>query len=225
MENVTTGAPGSAGPVRQSERIQIVDILRGFALFGILLVNMELFSHPIQSFVLPADPNMPWYDQVAQWLVRFLAEGKFYALFSFLFGLGLTLQMGRVEARGGRFAPLYARRLLVLLVIGVIHAFFIWIGDILMLYALLGFVLLLFRKAKPRTLLIWAVIFWALPILFNFGSAGLIALARSDPGAGAQIDTVFANQIVAYQAEAVHALAVYSGGTFAEITAQRASDM
>ena len=64
-----------------------------------------------------------------------------------LFGLGLTLQMGRIEGRGGRFVPLYLRRLLVLLGIGAAHACLIWIGDILLMYALLGLLLLLFRKA------------------------------------------------------------------------------
>ncbi len=225
MKMQTTASPSNARPVQESERIQIVDILRGFALFGILLVNMELFSHPIQAFILPADPNMPWYDQAAQWLVRFLAEGKFYALFSFLFGLGLTLQMGRVQARGGHFVSLYARRLLVLLVIGLIHAFFIWIGDILTLYALLGFVLLLFRKAQPRTLLIWAGVFWILPLLLNFGTAGLMALGRSVPDGAAQIDAIFAEQSALFQSDAARALAVYGGGSWMEITAQRALDM
>jgi uncharacterized membrane protein YeiB len=102
----------------------------------------------------------------------FLGEGKFYALFSMLFGLGLTLQMERIEARGGKFVPLYLRRLLVLLGFGLVHAFLIWMGDILILYALLGFLLILFRKAKPRTLLVWMVILIALPLLFNAGATG-----------------------------------------------------
>ena len=107
-------------PVQQAERIQIVDILRGFALFGILLVNMAIFSYPFQSILFPAAPDTPWYDRAATWLIHFLAEGKFYALFSLLFGLGMILLMERIEARGRRFVPFYVRRLLALLLIGLV---------------------------------------------------------------------------------------------------------
>jgi uncharacterized protein len=102
--NTQPAAPAIA-PVQQAERIQIVDILRGFALFGILLVNMAIFSQPFQSILFPADPEMPWYDWAATWLIHFLAEGKFYALFSMLFGLGMILLMERIEARGGGLCP------------------------------------------------------------------------------------------------------------------------
>jgi hypothetical protein len=76
--NTQPAAPAIA-PVQQAERIQIVDILRGFALFGILLVNMAIFSQPFQAILFPADPDMPWYDWAATWLIHFLGEGKFYA--------------------------------------------------------------------------------------------------------------------------------------------------
>lgn len=92
--------PAPVLPVQQTERIQIVGILRGFALFGILFVNMTIFSHPIQAIVLPTDPSLPWHDRAAIWLIHALGEGKFYALFSLLFGLGLFLQMERIEGRG-----------------------------------------------------------------------------------------------------------------------------
>ena len=106
-------------PVQQAERIQIIDILRGFALFGILLVNMTIFSYPFQTLLFPVDADMPWYDRVATWLIHFLGEGKFYALFSLLFGLGMILLMERVEARGRRFVPFYMRRLLALSLIHI----------------------------------------------------------------------------------------------------------
>ncbi|MEJ5200338.1 MAG: DUF418 domain-containing protein, partial [Anaerolineae bacterium] len=211
-------------PVQQSERIQIVDILRGFALFGILLVNMPLFNRPFQTILFPADPAAPWFDRAAEWLIHFLGEGKFYAMFSLLFGLGLTLLMGRVEGRGARFVPLYLRRLLVLLGIGLIHAFLIWVGDILIMYALLGFLLILFRKARPRTLLIWAVILIAIPLLFTVGSTALVALGRSVPEAAGQIDQAFAQTEAGYAADLARAYRVYAGGTFAEITRQRLRD-
>ncbi len=211
-------------PVQPTERIQIVDILRGFALFGILFVNMTIFSHPIQAIVLPVDPSLPWHDRAALWLIHALGEGKFYALFSMLFGLGLFLQMERIEARGGQFVPLYARRLLVLLGIGLIHAFLIWMGDILILYALLGFLLLLFRKAQPRTLLIWVFILIALPVLFNAGITALVTWASAIPEAASQIEQSFAQTEAQFLADLERAYQVYANGNFAEITAQRVSD-
>ncbi|MFZ5809549.1 MAG: DUF418 domain-containing protein [Chloroflexota bacterium] len=219
---MTTSIPLT--PVQPAERIQIVDILRGFALFGILFVNMTIFSHPMQAIVLPADPNLPFNDRAALWLIHALGEGKFYALFSMLFGLGLTLQMERIEGRGGRFVPLYVRRLLVLLGIGIVHAFLIWMGDILILYALLGFLLILFRKARPRTLLIWVVLLITLPILFNATVTGLVALGSSIPEAASQIEQSFAQAEAGFVSDLERAAQVYASGDFAAITAQRVSD-
>lgn len=222
--NPSTTPYVAVAPVQQAERIQIVDILRGFALFGILLVNMPLFNRPFQTILFPADPAAPWLDRGAEWLIHFLGEGKFYALFSLLFGLGLTLLMGRIEGRGGRFVPIYLRRLLVLLGIGLIHAFLIWVGDILILYALIGFLLILFRKARPRTLLIWAVILLAIPLLFSLGSTALVAVGRMVPDGAAQMDQAFAQAEAGYVADLARAYQVYAGGTFAEITGQRIYD-
>lgn len=219
---MTTSAP--VLPVQQAERIQIVDILRGFALFGILFVNMTIFSQPMQAIVLPVDPSLPWHDRAALWLIHALGEGKFYALFSLLFGLGLFLQMERIEARGGRFVPLYARRLLVLLAFGLVHAFLIWMGDILILYALLGFLLILFRKARPRTLLIWVFVLIALPIVFNAAMTGLVTWASAIPEAAPQIEQSFAEAEAGFAADLERAAQVYPTGNFAEITAQRVSD-
>ncbi|MDW8069462.1 MAG: DUF418 domain-containing protein [Anaerolineae bacterium] len=216
--------PASLVPVHPAERIQVLDILRGFALFGILLVNMQIFSHPIQVILFPTDPATPWPDRVAEWLILTFGEGKFYALFSMLFGMGMMLLMGRVEARGGRFVPLYVRRLLVLLGIGLVHAFLIWMGDILVMYALLGFLLLLFRKAQPRTLLIWIGVFIAVPIMLLAGATALVALGRSIPEGAAQMDAAFAQIRSTFLADLERAYRVYSEGNFAEITAQRVYD-
>ena len=224
MTTNTQPSTSAITPVGQSERIQIVDILRGFALFGILLVNMAIFSQPFQSILFPADPDLPWYDWAATWLIHFLAEGKFYAMFSLLFGLGMILLMERIEARGRRFVPFYMRRLLALLLIGLVHAFLIWPGDILILYALLGFPLLLFRKAKPRTLLIWAVLLIAIPLLFMAAATGLVALGAMTPEGAQMIEQSFVATKAGYAADVARGDAVYASGNFLEITAQRAYD-
>ena len=144
-ENTTSAR---VGPVARTERIQVIDILRGFALFGILLVNMELFSHPVQQAIFGLKEWTTLADRLAVWGIRFLAEGKFYSLFSFLFGLGFALQILRAEERGTRFVPFYLRRLLILLLIGLAHGIFLWTGDILVLYAILGALLLLFFRRR-----------------------------------------------------------------------------
>lgn len=224
MSTQTPSIQAAIAPVQQAERVQIVDILRGFALFGILLVNMAFFMHPFQASIFPIDPGTPWYDKAAAWLIHFLGDGKFYTLFSLLFGLGLTLLMSRIEARGGRFVPLYLRRLLVLLGIGLVHAFIIWIGDILIMYALVGFLLVLYRKARPRTLLIWVVILFLLPLLFTAGVTGLVEMGRSLPEGAEQIDLAFADVEAGFVADLERAYRVYPAGNFAEITQQRIYD-
>jgi len=111
-----------------------------------------------------------------------------------------------------------------LLGIGAVHAFLIWVGDILIMYALLGFLLILFRKARPRTLLIWAIILLAIPLLFSIGSTALVAVGRMVPEGAAQIDQAFAQAEAGYLADLARAYRVYAGGSFAEITGQRIYD-
>lgn len=165
-------------PTRNTERIALVDGLRGFALLGILAVNMALFREPIQASFMGVAADQPLFDQIATWLVSFFATSKFYTLFSLLFGLGFSIMLTRARERGDAFVPFYLRRLLILLGFGLIHAIFIWIGDILVTYAIMGALLLIFSWVKrPRTLLIWALALFVLPLIFyGLGFAGLAFL-------------------------------------------------
>ncbi|WP_208719005.1 hypothetical protein [Corallococcus sicarius] len=104
--------------------------------------------------VLTAMNNASLADTVTWQAYSTLVAGKFIPLFSFLFGLGFAVQMGRAEARGASITPLHVRRLGVMLVMGLAHLFLIWYGDVLSTYAVLGFGLLLFRGRLDRTLLI-----------------------------------------------------------------------
>jgi uncharacterized protein len=214
----------SLQPVQLHERIHLIDILRGFALLGILLVNMHLFSHPIHSILLLPLTPPPLIDRVAEWFIRFAAEGKFYSLFSFLFGLGLMLQMERAQARGSRFVPVYLRRLFFLLLIGIAHAFLIWTGDILIMYALLGVLLIFFRNARPRTLLIWVGILLGLYALFNLAMTLLVEVGRGAPETAVQIEQMFAEQEALFRGAEQRGYDVYSHGSFAEITRHRVSE-
>ena len=120
-------------------------------------------------------PNL--VDRTAEKLILFFAQEKFKTLYSFLFGLGLAVQMMRAEARGARFLPLYLRRLSVLLLIGLAHFLLLWSGDILHDYALNGFILLLFRRRSLKTLLVWSGIFLCIPLLF-FGLTTCYSITR-----------------------------------------------
>lgn len=214
-----------SGPVQPKQRIQIIDIWRGFAIFGILLVNMEMFNHAIQnvSIGIAVDNSL---DQLARWFIAFFGEAKFYSIFAFLFGLGFAIQQQRIKERGGRFGPFYLRRLLILLVIGLIHAYLFWVGDILLLYSLSGILLLLlFRNRRPRTLLIWSFIFLMVPLLINGGLWGLTTFGRMAPGGEEMMADVFAEQTRILQEASATADQVYANGTFAQITRQRIIDM
>lgn len=221
-------SPGAAprlAPTAAAERIATIDILRGFALFGILLVNMELFANSVYHSVIGYD-NLPWYDQFARWLVEFFAFGKFYSLFSLLFGIGMAIQMSRAQATGVRFAPLYARRMAVLLAFGLIHAYLIWVGDILILYALLGFLLLIaFRNRRPRTLFAWAIALLLVTVLINGATVALIEWGRSTPEGAQVVEGTLNAQTESYRAAAAAADAVYATRGFAAVTRQRVQDM
>ncbi|MBT3337901.1 MAG: M20/M25/M40 family metallo-hydrolase [Anaerolineae bacterium] len=142
-------------PVQSKERIQIVDVLRGFAILGILLFNMRSFagqSMRIDDWVEPLDRAIVAF-------IDFFVQAKFYSLFSFLFGWGMAVQMRRAEVKGTKFFPVYLRRLLILLVFGTLHGVLLWTGDILRMYAVIGiFMLLIFRKLSPKILLVAAAL-------------------------------------------------------------------
>jgi uncharacterized protein len=132
-------------------RVQEADVLRGFALFGICVVNLPFLAAPMADMLTP--PAL-LTDRIASFIVELLFQGKFFVLFSFLFGWGFGAQLASAE-RGGRQAlPYYARRLLGLLLIGVAHAVLVFHGDILVLYAILGALLWPLRSLSIRSLLI-----------------------------------------------------------------------
>ena len=198
------------GPVRPKERIETIDILRGFALTGVLLINLRNFDFFEQVWSGAA-------DQFALWMTGLLVEGSFWRLFSFLFGLGFALQWARAKLRGGRFIPMYARKLMVLLLLGIVHSLF-YIGDILYDYAVLGFLLLFFfRRCLPKTLLISAIVC----LLFYFAWQGAVAGNRYIRQADSQITKQMAREEAreeaawrAFRQEIIH---VRSQGTFREV--------
>lgn len=153
-------------PTRSGERVALIDALRGLAILGILLVNMSGYSGTTLDPSAIADS----IDRSVAALIHLLVVAKFYSLFSFLFGWGMAIQRERAVARGARFVPHALRRNLILLGIGVLHGVFLWSGDILALYALLGIVLLLLRDRSDRFLI--AVVLLALTFTIALGWPG-----------------------------------------------------
>ncbi|AKT43261.1 DUF418 domain-containing protein [Chondromyces crocatus] len=157
------GAPAEGGagarPVSAGERLTLLDTLRGFALGGVFLSNLYVW-HSGRAFLPPerikelsADP----VNMAIGMVLGFTLFNKAMTVFTFLFGLGFMIQVERAEARGEAAGRWYTRRLLVLLGIAACHLSFLWYGDILSTYALVGFGLLLFRRASAKALLGWGV--------------------------------------------------------------------
>ena len=145
-------------PVKARERIVTLDILRGIALLGVLIANVWIWFNGLHFLFADYREKLQVLspDSVAYFGIDLLVNQKAVTTFSFLFGLGFGLQMLRAEEKGVHFPSFFRRRLLGLLLFGVLHAIFLWYGDILMAYAVVGFVLILFRKRADRTLAIWA---------------------------------------------------------------------
>ncbi len=170
------GEAGGAGPVIGAERITAIDVLRGFALFGILVVNIEGFSMIDATWVNPTSYGSLEGLNYWVWYANDLFfEYKFMAIFSMLFGAGILLMTGRAESKGVSATPLHYRRMLVLLVIGLIHGYLFWNGDILVWYSMCGLLLYLFRNRSTRALIATGI--GALAI----GSALFVVFAWSMP--------------------------------------------
>jgi len=190
-----------------SERLPVLDILRGFALMGILIMNMPGFS---TSFFVEADGSHLWkqpYDQLAEQVREALFSGKFNSMFSLLFGIGFTIQFARMQERDPEGATsMYLRRLVALLFFGVVHACVFWPGDVLHTYALLGIVLVLgLRRVTDRALI------------------GLIGVALLYPAVNGLVRlAVFTKELTAERVRIAQSFeasnnAAFGGGTFLDM--------
>ena len=200
-------APAPASP---DQRSQWLDALRGFALLGIVLYNIQAFGGYLFRGLLPPmarigealDPTLDFWAHV-------LVQGKFYSLFSFLFGLGVALQLERMQspgnqASGNQALGVLRRRMAWLLVFGLAHALLLWFGDILTVYALFGFALLALRRLSQGALLAAALCMLALPVPIYLA---LLALQVGNPLAGGPSGSEFI----------LRALRAVSDGSYLEV--------
>ncbi|MEO0983784.1 MAG: DUF418 domain-containing protein [Pseudomonadota bacterium] len=160
------------------DRTILPDLIRAFALIGIVLVNVALFAYPPETGYLAGGYRTD-ADRTAEFVVTAFFALKSYALFSFMFGAGLGFQMAAAERAGASFANRYRRRMIGLFVIGAAHAAFLFSGDILMIYAILGSILYAFRNAQPTRLIRVGVAVMVLQALIILAIAGLVALGET----------------------------------------------
>ncbi len=154
----------SLQPVQNKEREIFMDVLRGFAILGIFIANLNGFSWYNDQMKATGPYLVPEWDHKMSFLHHMFIEGKFYSIFSLLFGWGIALQIRRGMAGGGNYMPTIRRRLYFMLLFGAVHLL-IWPGDIVFFYALLSFILLPLRKFSNKTLLITGALLVLSPIL------------------------------------------------------------
>ena len=197
-------------PIKENDRIVSLDILRGMAILGIFLVNMPSFFSPI----LYLNPKTYWTntsDTVLYAIVDIFAQASFYPLFAFLFGYGAMMMAERAALKNRSFPLNFTRRLWFLLLFGLIHAFFVWHGDILITYAITGLGLLLFYKRKGKTLIITGLLLYVIPFTLLVLSSLLLDQEEL--------------MSILYNPEAViQSVLVYSEGCFMEVMKQRSTD-
>lgn len=213
-------------PVTSAERIQTLDAIRGFALVGILLMNIEGMVGPLMASMTGVDQALQGADRAMDTAIYLLVQGKFFPLFSMLFGMGFAIMLARAQAAGRPFVAVYLRRVLALLAIGLAHALLVWSGDILVTYSLMGLLLLLFFRGTPQSRLPkWGIGLMLVPAVLTLGLGLLGSLVQALPGeASAEFNKALAEQgrematLIEAQRQA------YGSGDFAQATAQRLDD-
>lgn len=166
-------------PTALDGRIESLDIMRGFALLGIFIANMLAFHTPYMHL----DPYT-WFssnsDEITFRWIDIFVQGSFYPIFAFLFGYGINMQYEKSLDRKTPFAPLMAKRLSILLVIGLLHALLLWSGDVLFAYATLGFLLILFVRIPAKWLIPFAAVLYIIPVGLIYFAMRLIAKTSPD---------------------------------------------
>lgn len=171
----------TAVPVKPKERILALDVLRGIALLGILLMNIQSFAMPFAAYFNPtAYGDFTGVNRVVWTASHIFADQKFMTIFSILYGAGIILITQKMENRGQKSAGLHYRRTFWLLIIGLIHAYLLWHGDILVTYAVVALVVFFFRKLSPRWLISLGVIALAISTALNIGVAASLPFMPSE---------------------------------------------
>lgn len=210
---MATSVPTMLTPTGPGERLRTLDVLRGLALLGIALMNVEFFTRPLSDSGAGIDAGLRSLDWLADAFVYVFVQGKFWTLFSMLFGMGFAVMAQRAEASGRAFGPVYLRRCLALMAIGFFHAWLVWSGDVLLAYALGGLALLALRGLPPTGA-------WLLGGGLYLAVVGMLVLAGLATGLGLEDPNAAAAQGAAARLRAAE-VDVYSSGTYLQACALR----
>ncbi|KAF0194148.1 MAG: hypothetical protein FD169_2005 [Bacillota bacterium] len=203
-------------PVSEKERITEIDIVRGFALFGVLLVNVACFNGTFLSMMTGNAPltnplQLHGIDRTITLAIKLFAEGKFYTIFSFLFGLGFYIFISRAVEKGLPSKPLFRRRMFALLIFGLLNLILVWWGDILHVYSLGGFIFLAFDNKPVKALVRWSIILLifsaAVSMLFSSSPATIQSRLSANPSSNNLVSPEWVSQ----------SIEVFQNGGFAEI--------
>lgn len=172
-------ASGAATPVREGRRIASLDVLRGFAVLGILAMNAAAFAFPTDDFFNPTIGGFDGINRVV-WIVNhFIFDLKMMSIFSMLFGAGMILMSGREQGAGRSSAGLHYRRMAWLLVFGLIHSYFLWFGDILVSYALCGMIVYPLRGLRPALLIALSAVVMGVALVVSGVAGGSMLFMRA----------------------------------------------
>ena len=208
----TTRAPA---PTRVAERIVAIDILRGFALLGILIMNIQSFAMPAAAYSNPTVyGDLTGANRWVWTLSHIFADQKFMTIFSLLFGAGIVLVSGKLDARGQRAWGLHYRRTFWLLLIGLAHAYLLWSGDILVAYALCGFWVYWLRRLRPAWQLALGILVVSIPAFLWLGMAAAMQFIPAETVQQLQADWQPAAETIADE------VASYRGGWLAQMDAR-----
>jgi uncharacterized protein len=208
-------------PIVQAERITLLDTLRGFAVFGILIVNMPLFFLPFSMMMQGAKPDTTFVHIFSESFIKFFFEGKFYVMFSLLFGYGFWIFINKATSEGSSIIHVFARRAFFLFLFGVAHVVLLWAGDILVFYGLLGLLLILFRKVSDRGLVKWSIGLGLIPSLITGFMVLVFTLFYQIPQAREGMEAGIQQSIDSISDLVERASLAYSQGSFSEIVAIR----
>lgn len=200
-------------PTSPDDRIEVIDTLRGFAIFGILIVNMQVFS----GSGYEQDVFTGKLDQLMFWGIEVFAEGKFLSLFSFLFGVGFALQLGNAIKKRSNFKTKYVRRLLVLFIIGIIHGVFVAWVDTLTAYSIEGLLLLLIRFLPKNAIKLLVTICLLTPLIYDL-SDRLINWKQVSGNNVVQTESITKSEFVVTRE---YQLELYKDGTYRELVMMR----
>ncbi|MFB1081401.1 DUF418 domain-containing protein [Jeotgalibacillus sp. JSM ZJ347] len=202
----------SLQPIDSQQRMQNLDVIRGFSLLGIFIVNMISFHSPFYYY----DPYSWWGDSInrpTHWWIDVFVQASFYPIFAMMFGAGLAIQFMRASEKNSAFTSFAIKRLVILLGIGITHAFLVWSGDILITYAVTGFILIWMLKLSGTMLLTLGFIIYLLPQGLLTGIMFFASMV--DPTSVTYFSSVQGIE---------SSVANYGSGTFTQIFGQRLDD-